>query len=75
MAPKPTPHCTHCGSTDLEQGFIEDSGEHAKGYARWIPGPLEFGPLGGVKRWGKTRFAVVAYRCVVCAHLELFVRA
>ncbi|QLY32022.1 hypothetical protein [Nocardia huaxiensis] len=68
------PHCTHCGSTGLEPGFIEDAGEYAKGYARWIPGPLEFGPFGGVRRMGKRRFGIDAWRCTACSHLELFVR-
>ncbi|TKA06263.1 hypothetical protein [Actinacidiphila oryziradicis] len=64
--------CTQCGVVGLEQGFVEDSGQGAQGYARWIAGPLERGPLGGAKRMGKQRWQVDAFRCPNCAHLELF---
>ncbi len=64
--------CSNCGGTRLEEGFVEDSGEAAKGFARWIPGPLEQGPLGGAKRFGKLRLNIAAYRCADCTHLELF---
>ncbi|QEU78041.1 hypothetical protein [Streptomyces subrutilus] len=67
--------CTHCGATDLEPGFVEDTGEHARGYARWIPGPLERGLFGGAKRMGKPRRQIDAYRCPRCGHLELFATA
>lgn len=66
------PKCSQCGSNDLEPGFIEDSGEGSRGYARWIQGPLERGPFGGAKRMGKQRWQVDVFRCRVCAHLELF---
>ncbi|MBP2706437.1 hypothetical protein JOL79_21740 [Microbispora sp. RL4-1S] len=66
--------CTQCGSTDLDSGFIEDSGERSKGYSRWIAGPLEIGLLGGARRLGKPRWAIEAFRCVQCSHLELFAR-
>ncbi|GAA3475187.1 hypothetical protein [Nonomuraea roseola] len=66
--------CTQCDSADLEPGFIEDSGEHSQGYARWIKGPLERGLFGGARRMGKTRWIVDAFRCVECSHLELFAR-
>ncbi|WP_067544246.1 hypothetical protein [Nocardia crassostreae] len=65
-------HCTHCGGFDLEQGFLDDAGDSAPGYTRWIPGPLELEPFGGAKRIGKRRFAVHAHRCRSCSHLELF---
>ncbi|MEU5883355.1 hypothetical protein [Spirillospora sp. NPDC047279] len=64
--------CTQCGSPGLEPGFIEDSGESSRGYARWIAGPLQRGIFGGVKRMGKQRWRVDAFRCTRCAHLELF---
>ncbi|MFI6511677.1 hypothetical protein ACIBCT_29080 [Streptosporangium sp. NPDC050855] len=66
--------CTQCDGTDLEPGFVEDGGEHSHGYARWIAGPLERGIFGGVKRFGKTRWDVEAFRCTRCFHLELFAR-
>ncbi|WP_324189266.1 hypothetical protein [Nocardia otitidiscaviarum] len=66
--------CTSCGHHELEPGFLEDAGESSRGYARWIPGPLEFGLFGGARRFGKRRFPVTAHRCTCCSHLELFVR-
>jgi hypothetical protein len=64
--------CTQCGAGDLEQGFIGDSAEGSPGYARWISGPLQLGPLGGARKMGRQRWQVDAYRCRQCAHLELF---
>jgi hypothetical protein len=64
--------CTHCGAEGLQTGFIEDNGESSRGYARWIPGPLETGLFGGAKRMGKPRWQIDAYRCPQCGHLELF---
>ncbi|GAA4880180.1 hypothetical protein [Kitasatospora terrestris] len=64
--------CTHCGNTGLDQGFVEDSGQGSLGYARWVAGPLERGPLGGAKRLGRPRFQIDAFRCPHCGHLELF---
>ncbi|MDT9685969.1 hypothetical protein RND61_28440 [Streptomyces sp. TRM76323] len=66
--------CTQCGAVDLEPGFIEDDGEHSRGYARWIAGPLERGMLGGAKRMGRPRWQIDAARCPQCGHLELFAR-
>lgn len=67
-------HCTHCGGQGLAPGFIEDSGEHAKGHARWVEGVLELGFFGGAKRAGRTRWLIDAFRCKDCSHLELFAR-
>ncbi len=64
--------CTQCGAVGLEQGFVEDTGEGTRGYARWIAGALERGPFGGAKRMGRRRWQIDAYRCPQCAHLELF---
>ena len=64
--------CTQCGASGLEPGFVEDTGEGTRGYARWIAGPLERGPFGGAKRMGRQRWQIDAYRCPQCAHLELF---
>jgi hypothetical protein len=64
--------CTQCGLIGLETGFIEDSGEGSRGYARWIPGPIERGIFGGARRMGKPRWQINAYRCPRCGHLELF---
>ncbi|WP_320773192.1 hypothetical protein [Streptomyces sp. CRN 30] len=64
--------CTHCATVGLEEGFIEDAGEHSRGYARWIEGALERGFLGGAKRMGRTKRRIAAFRCPKCGHLELF---
>ncbi|WP_416237661.1 hypothetical protein [Streptomyces sp. NBC_00162] len=64
--------CTYCGAVGLEQGFVEDTGEGSRGYARWIAGPLERGLLGGAKSLGRPRRQIDAYRCPRCGHLELF---
>jgi hypothetical protein len=64
--------CTQCGAIGLEPGFVEDSGEGSRGYARWIAGPLERGLFGGAKTFGRPRWQIDAYRCTQCAHLELF---
>ncbi|WP_326813967.1 MULTISPECIES: hypothetical protein [unclassified Streptomyces] len=64
--------CTHCGTVGLEPGFVEDAGQHSRGFARWIQGALERGPFGGAKRMGKPAWQIDAYRCPNCAHLELF---
>jgi hypothetical protein len=64
--------CSSCGGTALEPGFIEDSGEGSRGYARWIAGPLERGIFGGARRMGKQRWQIEAFRCTSCGHLDLF---
>ncbi|GGS63288.1 hypothetical protein GCM10010156_22780 [Planobispora rosea] len=66
--------CTQCDGTDLQPGFIEDGGEHSRGYSRWIEGPLKVGLFGGARRMGKQRRAIEAYCCTRCSHIELFVR-
>ncbi|WP_405014885.1 hypothetical protein [Kitasatospora sp. NBC_01539] len=64
--------CTQCGVLGLEQGFVEDTGEGSRGYARWIAGALERGIFGGAKRLGRPRWQIDAFRCPSCGHLELF---
>ena len=64
--------CTLCGSTKLQQGFIEDSGQSARGFARWVSGRLERNVFGGAKLFGRPRLQVHAFRCTGCTHLELF---
>jgi len=49
-------------------GFVEDSGQVSRVFARWIRVPRR-GPLGNAKRWACV--AIDAYRCQTCAHLEL----
>ncbi|MFJ6935482.1 hypothetical protein [Streptomyces sp. NPDC101132] len=64
--------CTNCGTVGLEPGFVEDAGQHSRGYARWIQGVLELGMFGGAKRMGRPTWRIDAFRCPTCAHLELF---
>ncbi|MEU0662272.1 MULTISPECIES: hypothetical protein [Streptomyces] len=66
--------CGQCGNVGLEPGFIEDAGEHSRGYARWVEGALQRGPLGGARRMGRAKWQVDAHRCPACGHLELFAR-
>ena len=66
--------CTHCGATELQPGFIEDTGEATLGYVRWIEGALELGFSGSAKRRKRPRRQIDAYRCTRCDHLELFAR-
>ncbi|RFU85451.1 hypothetical protein DSC45_06705 [Streptomyces sp. YIM 130001] len=64
--------CTQCGTTGLEPGFVEDLGQGARGYSRWIAGALERGVFGGAKRMGRPRWQIDAHRCPKCGHLEMF---
>ncbi len=64
--------CTRCGATGREPGFVEDSGQGSRGYARWIAGPLQLGLPGGAKRAGRPHWRIDSYRCPDCSHLELF---
>ena len=64
--------CSNCGSERLAPGFIEDTGDHSRGHARWVQGALELGIFGGAKRKGRVRWLVDAYRCEDCTHLDLF---
>jgi hypothetical protein len=64
--------CTQCGCVGLEPGYVEDAGQHSRGYSRWIGGPLERGVFGGARRFGKQRWQIEAFRRPECAHLELF---
>jgi hypothetical protein len=64
--------CAQCGSTFFEEGFVEDGGRGAPGFARWLPGPLTFGWFGRPKLPGR-RHRILAYRCTSCHHLALYV--
>jgi hypothetical protein len=61
-----------CEADGLEEGFLEDSGQNARGYSRWIEGPLKLGIFGGPKTMGRPRREVRAFRCPRCGHLELY---
>jgi predicted nucleic-acid-binding Zn-ribbon protein len=66
--------CTQCKFEELDEGFIEDTGQGTQGFARWIGGPLERGLFGGAKRLGRRRWKIAAFRCRQCGHLELYAR-
>jgi hypothetical protein len=63
--------CSRCGAIELQTGFLSDTGQGALGAARWVAGQLDIGFFGARTR-GRTKLAVLAFRCPECAHLELF---
>jgi hypothetical protein len=71
-SPEKAGACSSCGRSGLEPGFVEDSGEGSRGYARWIAGPLQRGVFGGARRMGKQRWQIEAFRCPACGHLDLY---
>lgn len=65
--------CTACGSEGLlDEGYLTDTGDGAKGYVRWVNSPRDTGLFGGFSSMGASRFLVRAFRCRECRHLELF---
>jgi hypothetical protein len=54
----------------MDEGFLDD-GNTSIGRTRWIPGPIEVGPMGGTKKYGRPRLEVSAFRCRACGRLEL----
>lgn len=64
--------CTNCGNTGLEQGWMTDLGQGTKGFARWIPGPLERNIMGMAKFRRYRGLPIQGYRCRSCGHLDLF---
>jgi hypothetical protein len=67
---RPERHCTQCGSTELEPGFVHDRGQGS--FSQWVEGRLETGLLGGGRVFGRRRINIKASRCVFCGHLELY---
>ncbi|KAB8168755.1 hypothetical protein FH609_007475 [Streptomyces sp. 3MP-14] len=66
--------CGQCGSREREPGFLEDLGQGAKGYTRWIAGALDRGVFGGARLMGRQRWVVEAWRCRGCGRLDLYAR-
>jgi hypothetical protein len=64
--------CTYCGAIGLEPGFIADSGQYSAGYARWVQGVLDRGFFGGVRMAKRPKWRIDVFRCLRCAHLEMF---
>lgn len=68
--------CTVCGAEGmLDEGFLEDTGQGAKGYVRWVRGARDTNLLGGLSSMGAERLLVRAFRCRECNHLQLFAEA
>lgn len=68
-------HCTACGSTDLEQGFIHTAAAQSNGLGRWISGVYKPSRFSTAPKGMKQRLQgqVVSFRCRRCSHLEQFV--
>lgn len=65
--------CTACGSEGLlDEGFLADTGEGAKGYVRWVSGARDTSLFGGFSSLNAPKMLVRAFRCRECNHLELF---
>ena len=65
--------CTACGAVGmLDEGYLDDTGEAAKGYVRWVNSPRDTSLLGGFSSMGAERLLVRSFRCRECWHLELF---
>jgi hypothetical protein len=43
------------------------------GTLRWIRTPVKRGIGGGVSLFGQQRHEILAYRCLTCSHLDLYV--
>lgn len=66
--------CPWCSGTNFEPGFVEDTGQSAQGFARWIPGEMNKGLFGGAQRFGRERIDITGQRCIACGYLCLFAR-
>ncbi|MFE2066621.1 MULTISPECIES: hypothetical protein [unclassified Streptomyces] len=64
--------CTQCGHVGLEQGFVGDTGQGARGDARWFGSLIDRGLMGIARTRGLPQWQIDAFRCPNCAHLELF---
>ncbi len=66
--------CTHCGSTDLEQGFVYTAANSTSGVGRWYSGIFERRTFTNFIRGKRERRqgAVITFRCTVCSHLVQF---
>lgn len=69
-----SPQCAWCGERGFEPGFIEDTGQAARGFARWIPGEMQKGIFGGASRFGRERMDITGQRCLSCGYLALFAK-
>ena len=72
-APASVPHCTHCGSTSLEESFVYVKTQNGITAVRWYEGLFETSMFGLRNKYQRKRGTVQTYRCQACSHLELFV--
>ena len=68
-----TSECPKCRSR-MEEGFIQDAGQHGVQTGKWIEGAPEKSFWTGVKTKGKRQFEVHTYRCSRCGYLEAYAR-
>jgi hypothetical protein len=68
-------HCTACGSTELDQGFILTETGRSHGLGRWVSGVYTSALFGTAPKGMNKRLKgqVVSFRCRKCSHLEQFV--
>ncbi len=56
----------------MNEGFVLDNGYPQNRVAHWVAGKPEFGPLGGLKLWGKDRRPIRTFCCAKCGCLESY---
>ena len=66
-----TSECPKCRSR-MEEGFIQDAGQHGIQIPKWIEGTPEKSFWAGVKTKGKRQHEVRTYRCSRCGYLEAY---
>lgn len=67
MTGPPAYACPACGSTEFEEGFIDDV---SNGRVRWLAGPIKMGVF-NTRKMGRARRIISAWRCGGCNRLEL----
>jgi rubredoxin len=66
--------CPKCQS-EMREGFLLDFGDNFTAWATsWIEGKPETSFWSGVKRAGRSRIPVAAYRCTSCGYVEIYAR-
>lgn len=69
--PKPTINCPKCRG-EMEVGVIPDMTHGPALVGSWQRGAPEKGPFGGLRRLGRERLEITAYRCTACGFLECY---
>ncbi|GAA3874399.1 hypothetical protein [Streptomyces sedi] len=65
--------CAQCGSDAWEEGFLKQPYTRPR-FGRWVSGPLERDAFGTAKLFGRQRWIIDAWRCMVCSRLDLYAR-